>query len=153
MNHASYQRPATLYRYSQRQWLEPSLTLGQFRLRPAAGCLTLGFTQVWQPQLFETFGDADCCLVIHNPEEFGERLHRAVQRLLPNWAGIDGAVDYGMRSPLGAAFSKTKAEAGGQEWQFAWRALQAGAALNPVQVSIGSIERFAELREKNSGPG
>jgi hypothetical protein len=28
-------RPSSLYRYSSRQWLERSLTLGEFRLRPA----------------------------------------------------------------------------------------------------------------------
>jgi hypothetical protein len=152
MTNTSYQRPPTLYRYSQRQWLEPALTQGQFRLRPAGGCLTLGFSKAWEPQLFDAFGGADCCLVIHNTEEFGERLHRAVQRLLPNWAGIDGAVTYGARSPLGAAFSKAREEAGGQEWQFAWRPMQAGTTLNPVLVNIGSIERFAELREKDSRP-
>ncbi|HEX7636009.1 MAG TPA: hypothetical protein VF427_12110 [Noviherbaspirillum sp.] len=31
-----YSRPQKLYRYSQRQWLERSLQLGEFRLRPAS---------------------------------------------------------------------------------------------------------------------
>ena len=38
------------------------------------------------------------------------QLHRAVQRTLPNWAGIDGEVEYGARSPLGAAFTKSAEE-------------------------------------------
>jgi hypothetical protein len=93
---------------------------------------------------------ADCCLVIHNTEEFGERLHRAVQRTLPNWAGIDGPVEYGVRSRLGAAFTKSLAESQEQEWQFAWRSLSPGASLNPVTVRIGSLEQFAELRDRES---
>jgi hypothetical protein len=73
-----------------------------------------------------------------------------VQRALPNWAGIDGAVEYGRRSPLGAAFSKSGAEAQEQEWKFAWRSMSPHASLNPVTVRIGSIEQFAELRAPES---
>ncbi|ATQ73526.1 MULTISPECIES: hypothetical protein [Massilia] len=145
-----YQRPPTLYRYAPRAELEAALTLGQFRLVPANNCLTLSFSQAWDKALFEIFSPADCCLVIHNTEEFGERLHRAVQRTLPSWAGIDGAVEYGARAALGAAFTKSSAEAEEREWQFAWRAMAPQMSLNPVTVKIGSIETFAELREPQS---
>jgi hypothetical protein len=145
-----YQRPPTLHRYGPRAEMEAALKAGQFRLVHAGQFLTLSFSQVWDKQLFDLLAPADCCLVIHNSEEFGERLHRAVQRALPNWAGIDGAVDYGHRSPLGAAFTKTAAEALEQEWQFAWRSLSPGASMNPVVVRIGSIEQFAELRDRES---
>ncbi|MET0320323.1 MAG: hypothetical protein ABW069_06340 [Duganella sp.] len=141
-----YQRPPTLYRYGVREDLELALTQGQFILRPASHCLTLSLSQAWDPKLFELFS-ADSCLVIHNTEEFGERLHRAVQRTLPNWAGIDGVVEYGVRAALGLAFTKTAAEAQEQEWLFAWRAMQSNASLNPVLVKIGSLENFAELRD------
>lgn len=145
-----YQRPPTLHRYGMRSDLEQALTAGQFRLAPAGGFLTLSFSRVWNKTLFDVLAPADCCLVIHNTEEFGERLHRAVQRALPNWAGIDGAVEYGSRSPLGAAFTKSAAQAREQEWQFAWRSLSPNASLNPVVVRIGSIEQFAELRAPES---
>jgi hypothetical protein len=145
-----YQRPPTLHRYGLRADLEQALKAGQFRLVPAGSFLTLSFSQVWDKQLFDVFAPADCCLVIHNTEEFGERLHRAVQRTLPNWAGIDGPVDYGTRSRLGAAFTKSQAEAHEQEWQFAWRSLSPGASMNPVAVRIGSLEQFAELRDRES---
>ena len=145
-----YQRPPTLHRYGQRSELELALTLGQFRLTPAANCLTLSFSQVWERALFEQFAPADSCLVIHNTEEFGERLHRAVQRALPSWAGIDGAVEYGVRAALGAAFTKTAAEANEQEWLFAWRPMQAQMSLNPVTLKIGSLETFAELRDRDT---
>ncbi len=143
-----YKRPPTLYRYAPRAELEQSLKLGQFRLIPASQCLTLSFSQAWDKSLFDLMEFADSCLVIHNTEEFGERLHRAVQRTLPSWAGIDGAVEYGTRAALGAAFTKTTAEAHEREWQFAWRAMAPQLSLNPVVVKIGSIETFAELRER-----
>ncbi|MES2297456.1 MAG: hypothetical protein V4582_10455 [Pseudomonadota bacterium] len=145
-----YQRPPTLYRYGLRAELELALSLGQFRLVPAASCLTLSFSKSWDPALFELLGPADSCLIIHNTEEFGERLHRAVQRALPNWAGIDGAVEYGVRAALGNAFTKTLAEAAEQEWQFAWRAVQSKLSLNPVMLKIGSLENFAELRDRDA---
>lgn len=144
-----YQRPPTLYRYGVREDLELALSAGQFILRPSANCLTLSFSQAWDPKLFELFS-ADCCLVIHNSEEFGERLHRAVQRALPSWAGIDGAVEYGTRAALGAAFTKSAHEASEREWQFAWRAMQGKLSLNPVLIKIGSLESFAELRNSDS---
>ena len=146
----TYQRPATLYRYSEQHLLERALKLGQFRLRPAAPCLTLSFSTVWDLALFDTFGPADACLVIHHTEEFGERLHRAVQKILPSWAGIDGAVEYGSKSPLGIVFTKTASDAIEQEWLFAWRALQSNLARKPIIVSIGNIESFAELKTKDA---
>ncbi|MES3025342.1 MAG: hypothetical protein V4857_27520 [Pseudomonadota bacterium] len=145
-----YKRPPTLHRYATRAELELSLTLGQFRLVPANNCLTLSFSTAWDKSLFDLFAPADSCLVIHNTEEFGERLHRAVQRTLPSWAGIDGEVEYGVRAALGAAFTKTSAEAPEREWQFAWRAMAPQMSLNPVTVKIGSIETFAELRDRES---
>lgn len=144
-----YQRPPTLYRYAPRAELEQSLKEGLFRLVPANNFLTLSFSTAWDKALFDIHS-ADACLVIHNTEEFGERLHRAVQRTLPNWAGIDGQVEYGVRAALGAAFTKTLAEAGEREWQFAWRAMSPNMSLNPVSVRIGNIESFAELRAPES---
>jgi hypothetical protein len=169
-------RPPKLFRYSERRWLERSLTLGEFRLRPAAddikpshssaaeqilpfgaaasrsaapaSYLTLSLTQVWDEKLFNEFPGTDSCLVIHNAEEFGERIHRAAQRILPNWAGIDAAISYGVPSPLGVAFSKAKQFASQKEWLFAWRPMQAIMSLNPVVIQIGNIEGIAELRER-----
>ncbi|HVK94681.1 MAG TPA: hypothetical protein VM571_08130 [Noviherbaspirillum sp.] len=164
-------RPKKLYRYSLRQWLERALQLGEFRLRPpvvqadmpageqilpfgrradaaTTNYLTLSMTNVWDDKLFDAFAGADCCLVIHDPEQFGERIHRAAQRLLPSWAGIDAAVSYGIPSPLGAVFSKDRHYATEKEWMFAWRPTQAALVCNPVMIHIGSIESIAELRQK-----
>lgn len=168
---AAYQRPDKLYRYSQRAWLERSLKEGEFRLRPpmpaatpadqilpfgARGAtptnsfLTLSLSNAWDEKFFDTFADADCCLVIHDTEQFGERIHRAAQRLLPSWAGIDAAISYGVPSPLGAAFSKTRQFAAEKEWLFAWRPTQPALVCNPVTIRIGSIEGIAELRFRDA---
>jgi hypothetical protein len=173
-----YQRPPKLYQYSKREILERSLTTGEFALVPAApsaamlrpaaseqilpfksanrqqsagsSYLTLSLADAWDANLFETNAQADCCLIIHDPEEFGERVHRAVRRILPSWAGIDAAISYGAPSPLGAAFSKPRQYADRREWLFAWRPMQPSAVLHTVLLNIGSIERIAELRAKGS---
>lgn len=143
-----YQRPAALYCYASQPELQRALDLGEFHLQPANQCLTLGFSTVSSPDLFAPSDDA--CLIIHRTEEFGERLHRTVQRMLPNWAGIDGAIEYGKRSMLGAAFSKDKALAGQQEWQFAWRPRHAVSGMQVIVVKMGSLVDLAELRSKGS---
>ncbi|MBV8633514.1 MAG: hypothetical protein JO002_03410 [Burkholderiaceae bacterium] len=153
-------RPPKLYRYSDRQWLERALTLGEFRLsppaanpgQPAARYLTLGWTRNWKDSLFDTFG-VDTCLIIHDTEQFGERLHRAAQKILPSWAGIDAPVYYGKPSPLGALFSKERADAAQEEWLFAWRPTEAMLSLHPVFVRMGSIESIAEIRDKSTPTG
>jgi hypothetical protein len=162
-----HQRPHKLYRYSQRQWLERSLSLGEFRLRPPAGTgsralllpkpavsfLTLSLTQAWNERFFAQFGDADSCLIIHDTEEFGERIHRAVQKALPSWTGIDAAVSYRAASPLGELFTKAQSDAMQKEWMFAWRPTQPALSLNPVVIQIGSLEKIAELRDKGAPAG
>lgn len=165
MQATDLQRPATLYRYSRRHWLERALTLGEFRLRPAvpdlaaggprsmpaagsAGYLMLSLAQSWSERLLNQFPRADGCLVIHDSEQFGERLHRAVLKALPSWAGIDAAVRYGQPSALGAAFSGDRHFAFQQEWRFAWRPTQPVRILSPIVIRIGNIEDFAELRAK-----
>jgi len=176
MSHIDSPRPPKLYRYSEQRWLERALMAGEFRLRPAAddieysssrpteqilpfgspasraampaSFLTLSLAKVWDPALFEAFPGSDCCLVIHDAEEFGERIHHAAEQALPNWAGIDAGISYGVPSPLGAAFSKNKRYANQKEWLFAWRPIEPTMSLNPVVIQIGNIEGIAELRLK-----
>lgn len=171
---ADYQRPPKLYRYSQYASLERSRNLGEFRLvpavpdqvayrdqdveqilpfksstsksRPIANFLTLSLSNAWNEKLFDPTSGADACLIIHDAEQFGERIHRAVRRLLPNWAGIDAAISYGMPSPLGAMFCKGKHDADQNEWLFAWRPIHSISAMHSVVIEIGSIESIAELR-------
>lgn len=162
----AFKRPAKLYLYAQRQSLERALQFGEFRLQPPpaqassdqilpfgartahAGFLTLSLASAWDEALFDIFGKSDCCLVIHDAEQFGERIHRAAQRLLPSWAGIDAAISYGVPSPLGDVFSKARGQAAEKEWLFAWRPTQPTLVNKPVTISIGNIEGIAELRSK-----
>jgi len=148
-------RPPKLYYFSDRQKLERALTLGEFRLVPpqspdnAAGelpYLILSLVQKPDGALFEGKQSTDAYLVIHDTERFGERVHRAAQRVLPNWAGIDAAVSYGKTSQLGRLFSKERPHAAEAEWRFAWRPMQARASANPVTIQIGSIADIADLR-------
>lgn len=112
------------------------------------GFLTLSLASTWDTGLFDAFGTSDCCLVIHDAEQFGERIHRVAQRLLPSWAGIDAAISYGVPSPLGEVFSKARQHAGEKEWLFAWRPTQPALVNKPVTISIGNIDGIAELRGK-----
>jgi len=128
-------KPKKLYRYSERKWLERSLTLGEFRLRPASdyrsiekdnarqddelvrlrkspassvtiqnirtgekiqpigdvvyrsetgtNYLTICFSKQWDEKLFEVFPNTNACLVIHNVNEFCEKIHLATEKILP----------------------------------------------------------------------
>jgi hypothetical protein len=153
MSQIDHQRPPKLYYFSERSALERALTLGEFRLMPpvpdASGdnvpFLTLSLTTDHGSTLFDHVPN-DAYLLIHNAEEFGERVHRAAQRVLPNWAGIDAAISYGAPSPLGKAFSKTKQRAAEREWRFAWRPMQTNASLHPVVIRLGSLQDIAELQ-------
>ena len=160
-------RPAKLYHYAELPLLERALTLGEFRLQPptvsiggeqilpfkgtsprsVAQYLTLILHSAWDTKLIVAAG-AGCGLVIHDAEQFGERLHRAARRALPHRAGIDATVSYGVPSPLGAAFSRPRQDAAKKEWLFAWRPIQATMSLSPIVIQIGSIESIAELQEK-----
>ncbi len=158
---SAFKRPAKLYRCAGRAELERALQFGEFRLEPpavqggvgqilpfgeraASGFLTLSLASAFDPA---QLSNADCCLVIHDAEQFGERIHRAAQRLLPSWAGIDAAISYGVPSPLGDVFSKPRQRAAEKEWLFAWRPTQPALVNKAVTISIGSIEGIAELRD------
>lgn len=151
-------RPSKLYYFSERNGLERSLSLGEFRLSPPTSdqillpndsYLVLSLTKTWDGTLFDAMPSIDSYLVVHDAEEFGERVHRAAQKVLPNWAGIDAAISYGTPSPLGKIFSKAKNLAGQNEWRFAWRPMQSWASVNPVVIQIGNIEDIAELHSRN----
>lgn len=144
-------RPSKLYYFSERSNLERALSLGEFRLTPpvSGNYLALSLMQSWDGTLFDALPAVDSYLVVHDAEEFGERLHRAVQKMLPNWAGIDAAISYGAPSPLGSIFSKTKNHASENEWRFAWRPMQAGASLHPVVIKMGTIDDIAELHGRH----
>jgi hypothetical protein len=148
MTGMGYQRPRALYRNGNLELLQRALELGEFRLQPHENCLTLGFSM--KPEVALAGSSKDACLIIHQPEAFGEQLHRAVARVLPNWAGIDGAVEYGKKSRLGATFSKNAALSHEKEWLFAWRPMQAAGLLQPLVIQMGDVRQWAELRANDT---
>lgn len=158
MTNIDNNRPSKLYYFAERDKLERALNQGEFRLAPPQfpvlaatdpHFLSLSLAQKLDGALFEGKSAHGACIVIHDTEAFGERVHRAAQRTLPNWAGIDAAMSYGKPSPLGKLFSKERAHAAESEWRFAWRPMQARGAANPVVIHLGSIADIAELRELN----
>ena len=106
------------------------------------------FSTIWDQHLFDEFPDANACLVIHEVEEFCERIHAAAEVQLPRWVGIDGAATYGGRSPLGAVFSKPIRFVPQREWRFAWMPPEPIRNLGPKFLGVGNIETLAELRLK-----
>lgn len=166
-------RPASLYLYGERDSIDRAHKLGELRLRPngiddaiarqsqasqilpfgprktaaSNGFLVLSLSTVWSETFFQKNATTMRCLVIRNTEEFGERLHRAVAKALPQWAGIDAAVSYGAPSPLGAAFTKERHLSSQKEWLFAWRPVQPSSTLQPIVIQIGSLESLTEVRK------
>lgn len=150
-------RPASFYLYGPVDQLAETLETGRFALSPwpatdvalapqAGRFLTLSFSTVYKDSAYDRYPGANACLCILRTEEFGERIHRAVERALPNWAGIDAAITYGSASPLGASFSRPLEQAPALEWQFAWRPMQTNAVVQTHSVSIGNIEHLAQIR-------
>ena len=132
---------------------QPILPFGPRNVITAGGFLTLSLASAPSENRAPRSTTARTCLVINDTEAFGERLHRAVGKALPQWAGIDAAVAYGAPSPLGVAFTKAKHLAAQKEWLFAWRPIERSASLNPVVVQIGSIAAIAVLcDDARNGP-
>jgi hypothetical protein len=117
-----------------------------FRTDINTNYLVLCFSTIWRPALFAEFSGADSCLVVHQPDEFCERFHVAVERILPHWSGSDGRVTYGCPSPLRAVFSKPSHFSSQQEWRFAWLPPRATPVLEPITVQVGNIEHICEIR-------
>lgn len=106
---------------------------------------TLCLSSTWDYLLFDEFKGSDSCLVIHNPEEFCERVHFYAEKQLKDWAGIDAAVSYLTGSRLGPAFSKSWKYLAQKEWRFAWHPPVKIEKLPVLFIHIGSIEKFAEV--------
>jgi hypothetical protein len=119
-----------------------------FRSKINTDYLVLCFSTVWEEKLFDKFAGTDSCLIIHEPDEFCERIHVAAEAFLPSWCGIDAAVTYGGKSQLGPAFSKPLRFFEQQEWRFAWIPPDSVKIRKPVTLSIGNIEAIAELRTR-----
>ncbi|WP_421955392.1 hypothetical protein [Polaromonas sp.] len=117
----------------------------EFRTELETNYLTLSLSTRWDESLFTEFSGTDACLVVHSPEEFCERIHIAAALLLQDWSGLDAAVQYGGKSPLGVAYTKPDSFVNQQEYRFSWLPPVAKKELEPITVTIGNIERIAEI--------
>ncbi len=189
-------RPPKLYRYSERKWLDLSLRLGKFRLRPASeyksiegsaaraddeqyrrlvlrnpqiahvktgqpiipvggvvmasnidsDYLTLCLATIYSDHFFQDFEGSDTCLIIHNPDDFFDRMYTAIDSVLPNsWGAVDGSVSYGSCSKLGAPFTKPENFLFQFEWRFACLPIPSLNKCEATIVTLGSIEDIAEV--------
>lgn len=110
------------------------------------------FSSAFDPYLYDEFPGSDACLVITDVAAFSERLHDAVERAMPDFAGVDAKVSYGVDSPLGVAFSKPDKFVFQHEFRFAWLPYKRPIPkLVPVMVSAGNLEDIAELVEREPG--
>lgn len=110
--------------------------------------LVICFSKVWDENLFEEFSDTDSCLIVHDVDEFCNRFHSAMEKKLPDWAGMSESVSYNEKSSLGTVFTKDKRFSSQQEWRFAWRPPTPKIKLEPVLVQIGSIADIATLVDR-----
>jgi len=189
-------RPPKLYRYSERKWLDRSLRLGEFRLRPASeyksmedsvartddeqrrrivlrnpkiahvrtghpivpigdvvstsdinsDYLTLCLAKIFSNHFYQDFEGSDACLVIHSPNEFFDRMYKAIDLVLPNsWGATDGAVTYGRDSERGVPFTKPEAFLFQFEWRFACLPIPPLGKCEATIVTLGNIEDIAEV--------
>jgi len=108
--------------------------------------LTLCFATIYSDHFYQDFVGSDACLIIHQPNEFFNRLYKALDRVIPeSWGAADGAVTYGSKSKLGAAFTKDDKFLFQFEWRFACMPPVQTEKCSAVKVFTGSIEDIAEV--------
>jgi hypothetical protein len=98
--------------------------------------------------LFEDFKGSDACLIIHNPNEFGERIFKSAKKALPNWAGIDANVTYGRSSQFGPTFSKPLKHIFQFEWRFSWIPFEKENNLECIFIEVGNMKDIAEIVDR-----
>lgn len=108
--------------------------------------LTLCLATIYSTHFYQDFKGSDACLIIHNPNEFFDRLYKAIDSVLPNsWGVADGPVSYGRRSELGVPFTKPEEFMFQFEWRFACLPIPSLKKCEATVVVLGSIEDIAEI--------
>jgi hypothetical protein len=120
------------------QSIKPIGNVG-YRAEVWTNYLTICFSKRWDEHLFDVFPNTDACLVIHEVDDFCERMHHAAELALPQWAGMDAAVVYEGKNELGAVFSKPHNFILQHGWRFARRPRQQLEALLILQKSLQDL--------------
>lgn len=116
----------------------------EFTTRLLRDYLMACFSTRWDPVDGGGFGGCDACLVIHDPEEFLERMHVELDRVIPGGSSVDSPVSYGLPHPLGVAYSKPAFFA--DQYEHRLTVLPPDdRPLSELIIRIGSIESIAEI--------
>jgi len=108
--------------------------------------LTLCLATVYSEHFYEEFQGSDACLIIHNPNQFFDRMYNAIDSVLPNsWEAADGPVAYGSCGKLGLPFTKPEKFAFQFEWRLACLPIPSLNKCEATVVTLGSIEDIAEV--------
>lgn len=108
--------------------------------------LTLCLATTYSGHFYQDFEGSDACLIIHSPNEFFDRMYKAIDSVLPNsWGAVDGPVSYGSHSKLGAPFTKPEKFLFQFEWRFACLPIPSLCKCEATMVTLGSIEDIAEI--------
>ena len=100
-------------------------------------------------RMFDDF-DADACLIIHNEDEFVQRMLRAFAAINPRWFGTFKTVDYidpcMPRMPIDVYFAKHFRYSYQKEVRFVWTPLSIPLAkLSHFTINLGPIDDICEL--------
>jgi len=108
--------------------------------------LVLCLATAYSDHFYQNFVGSDACLIIHEPNEFFNRLYRAIDSVIPtSWGAVDGPVSYGSSSKLGVPFTKPEKFVFQFEWRFTCMPIPPREKCEPTIVSIGSIKDIAEV--------
>lgn len=108
--------------------------------------LLLCLATMHSDHFYQDFKGSDACLIIHNPNEFFNRMYSVIDSVLPkNWGAVDGPVTYGRSSELGVAFTKAEEFMFQFEWRFACLPIPSLNTCEATIVTLGSIEDIAEV--------
>lgn len=123
----------------------------EFTTRLLRDYLMACFSTSWNPADGGGFGGCDACLVIHDPEEFLERMHVELNRVIAGGSSVDSAVSYGSPHLLGVAYSKPAFYSDQHEYRLTVLPPD-DRPLSSLIISIGSIESIAEIVPMGTNP-
>ena len=108
-------------------------------------CLSM----VYDARLFDDF-EADCCVIIHQPLRFVERLYKEFSQRFPGWTGqATGVVYYDPliidRMPSSVFFHKHFRYAYQKEYRIVLRPPNSEKRFEPFFVELGSLEEYCDL--------
>ncbi len=93
----------------------------------------LCFAYDYDEGLYDEFEGSNACLVIHDVEEFANRLHTAFEKAMPSHIGANGRMTYGKhQNAFGVLFSKPKSYINQREYRFSWIPEKPTRLLDPV---------------------